>query len=87
MKQIISYTNEPAPKHKAVEDIKFYLGDQYDNAAMHMKAVTDTYDFHACCAMFLGIEGFPVKAWFDHFHGEGAWAEQEHTRRDTHGEE
>ena len=29
-----------------------------------------------------GIKGFPVKAWYEHYHGQGTWIEP--TRRTNH---
>lgn len=75
MKTTIDYSNDPAPMHKAVEDIKDYLGDAYDNAAEVVKRLESRELFSQVCG-FMGIEGLPVRAWYDHFHGEGAFAKE-----------
>ncbi len=72
MKVTIDYTNSPAKKFDAVEDIKNYLGPTYDMLAAIIKAEKNKGDFLLGCAI-LGIHGFPVEAWYDHFHGEGSW--------------
>lgn len=72
MHTTVDYGKSPAPSFDAVEDIKNYLGDRYDKMAEIMKSLHKS-DFEAGCEMFLGISGFPVQAWYDHFHGQGAW--------------
>jgi hypothetical protein len=73
MKTVIDYANNPAPNHAAVEDIKDYFGERYDKIAAELKQVTDTDQFMALCSRG-GVKGFPVRAWYDHFHGEGTFA-------------
>lgn len=72
MKTTIDYTNSPTKAFDAVEDIKEYLGDRYRTCADYMKTVTDVDTFMALCGI-AGIEGYPVRAWYDHFHGEGSF--------------
>jgi hypothetical protein len=70
---IKSYVNSPAPAFDAVEHVKEYLGDDYDRIARIMIRVKDQKNFAGTCAMLLGIEGFAVKAWYNHFFGGNAW--------------
>lgn len=72
MKTTIDYAKSPAPAFDAVEDIKDYLGDRYDKIAHEMGRIHDPELFGLFCD-FAGISGFPVGAWYDHFHGQGAW--------------
>lgn len=72
MKTEIDYSTSPAPAFDAVEDIKSYLGSRYDKIANEMKTVIDANLFAAYCGL-AGIEGFPIKAWYEHFQGQGAW--------------
>lgn len=67
------YSKSPAPAFDAVEDIRDYLGDQYAEKAAIVRQVTDAYQFTNLVGMFLGIEGRPVEAWYEHFHGQGTF--------------
>ena len=75
MKTTIDYAASEAPSFDAVEDVKDYLGSRYDAVASEMKRITDCEQFAMWCA-FAGIEGFPVRAWYEHFHGAGTWQDQ-----------
>lgn len=70
MKQTIDYTNlnEPAKRAKALDDIKFYLGDGYDRICRELKEVKHFESF-AFALSFAGIQGYPVKALYNHIHG------------------
>ena len=72
MKTTIDYSKSPAPAFDAVEDIKEYLGERYDQIAPLIKAETNRDNFAMACS-FAGIHGYPVKAWYEHFHGQGSW--------------
>jgi len=72
MKQVIDYSKSPAKAFDAVEDIRNYLGDRYDTIANHVKTIKSPRIFGFACS-FTGIEGYPVRAWYDHFHGQGAY--------------
>lgn len=73
MKTTVDYSDDPAAKHKAVEDIREYLGNKrYETVVPAMKSVSDPHQFQMFCSL-AGIHGFPVRAWYDHFHGEGAF--------------
>lgn len=69
----VDYTKSSAPNFDAVNDIMEWLGDKYATVAPEMAKVTDTDAFMFYCGL-AGIQGFPVRAWYDHFHGEGAFA-------------
>lgn len=68
----VDYKDRETPKFDAVEDIKQYLGKHYDACAEKMKEIDKIPVFYLACAI-MGIQGFPVEAWYDHFHGEGAY--------------
>lgn len=76
MKTTISYNQSPAPAFDAVQDIKEYLGERYDRVAPEIAKVKHCGQFALACSMG-GIEGFPVKAWYEHFHGQGSWKQEE----------
>jgi hypothetical protein len=70
------YSKSPAPAFDAVQDIKEYLGDHYDFIALDIRKVKDPRMFNLACTL-AGIEGYPVVAWYEHFHGQGTWVEPE----------
>ena len=73
----INYSNSPAPAFDAVEDIRQWLGPTYDKL---IEAGIGNETSHAKFALycsFAGIQGFPVKAWYESFHGEGTWKDPE----------
>lgn len=73
MKTMIDYANSPAPAFDAVEDIKEYFGVQWETISAEMSQIKDIDTFMAF-ANLAGIRGFPVRAWYDLYHGEGAFA-------------
>lgn len=73
MKTTIDYSNRPAAQFDAVEDIKEYLGaERFDKLSPEMAKVTDRDQFAMYCSL-AGISGFPVKAWYELYHGQGSW--------------
>jgi hypothetical protein len=74
MKTTKDYTNSPAKNFDAVNDIMDYLGKKKYNEVVKsgIGQITDPNHFSFLC-MIAGIEGFPVIAWYDHFHGQGAF--------------
>lgn len=76
MKTTISYKDSPAPNFDAVQDIMTYLGDRYDRVAPEISKITHCGQFAMACSLG-GIEGFPVKAWYEHFHGQGSWKQEQ----------
>lgn len=73
MKITIDYSGQsPEDKaKKALADIHGYLDERYAKAEEIVKTL-DVKSFGVACG-FLGIEGYPVSAWFDHFNGPGAY--------------
>jgi hypothetical protein len=67
-----SYANSPCPNTDAVEDIKSWLGDKWEIISSHMATLSNQNHF-AFAASFVGVQGFPVKAWYELYHGEGSW--------------
>lgn len=73
MKMNKDYSRSPAKNFDAVEDIKFWLGEKkYAEVSPQMAGVRDPKTFAFYCEM-AGIQGFPVQAWYDLHHGEGAY--------------
>lgn len=72
MHYTIDYSKSPAKAFDAVEDIKEYLSDRYDHMVELIRDVSDCERFAFYCSM-LGISGFPVKAWYEHFHGQNSF--------------
>ena len=72
MHTTINYGKSPAPNFDAVNDVKEWLGAKYDTIAPEMAKVTNCYHFTCYCEL-AGIKGFPIKAWYEHFHGQGSW--------------
>ncbi len=71
----INYSKSPAPSFDAVNDVKEWLGANYDAIAPEMSKITSCSQFAFLCGL-AGIQGFPVKAWYEHFHGQGSWKEE-----------
>lgn len=77
MHNTIDYGKSPAPAFDAVQDIIDYLGkDKYDKVAPEMAKLTNCGQFAMYCSL-AGIQGFPVKAWYEHFHGQGSWKQEQ----------
>lgn len=77
MHNTIDYSKSPAPAFDAVEDIKDWLSpERYDKLAPEMAKLTHCGNFAMYC-MLAGIQGFPVKAWYESFHGQGSWKPEE----------
>lgn len=72
MKTIVDYAKSPAPKADAVNDVKDYFGTKWNEISAHMRQIKDVEQFELW-ANFAGVEGFPVKAWYDLYWGEGAY--------------
>ena len=69
------YTNSPTKAFDAVEDIKDWFkhsGREWDVLSPNMAKVVDVEQF-VNWAGFAGIEGYPVEAWYDLYHGQGAY--------------
>jgi hypothetical protein len=59
--------SEDEKKEKAMNDIKFYLGSQFDKSNETLKQADSFDEFNFCCEM-IGITGYPVEAWFRELH-------------------
>lgn len=82
MKTTKDYSQSPAPAFDAVNDIMEYFGDKkYNEISPQMSLIKNCRQFQFYC-MAAGIKGFPVKAWYEHYHGQGTWIEP--TRRTNH---
>lgn len=84
MHVIRDYSKSEAPAFDAVNDVMDWFGDRYDAVASKMSKITDPDVFEFYCN-FAGIEGMPVRAWYDHFHGEGNF-EFRRAEKDAMGE-
>lgn len=77
MHTTVSYHNSPSPAFDAVQDIIDYLGKaKYAEVSPMMAEVTNCGQFAMFCSL-AGIQGFPVRAWYEHFHGQGSWKPEE----------
>ena len=76
MHTTIDYSKSPCPKTDAVNDVKEWLGDRWDKVSELMQTVTEPKQFQLY-ANFAGVKGFPVRAWYELYHGEGSWIEPE----------
>lgn len=73
MRTTKDYSKSPAKHFDAVEDIKKYLGvAKWNELYPEMAKVKNPKQFSFYC-MLAGIEGFPVEAWYDLYHGQGAF--------------
>jgi len=72
MKTTVDYSKSPSPQFDAVEDVKAYFGTKWPEVSELMAGVKSQADF-AMWAGFAGVEGLPVKAWYELYHGQGAW--------------
>ena len=77
MHSTIDYSKSPCAAFDAVEDIKQWLGpERYSKIAPEMAKLTHCGAFAMYCSL-AGIQGFPVKAWYEHFQGQGKWKPEE----------
>ncbi len=77
MKTTISYKDSPSPAFDAVQDIIDYLGtERYNKLSPAISLVTNCGQFAMYCSL-AGIHGFPVRAWYEHYHGQGSWKQEE----------
>lgn len=58
---------------RAIQDIKDYLGeDKFESTTEIMRREMIPYEqFTMAMAFMAGIEGYPVKAWYEHVYGPG----------------
>lgn len=55
-------------KAQAVEDCRFYLGDNWKKVTRTLKDITNPHGFQFGC-MMVGIQGYPVVALYEHLTG------------------
>ena len=73
----IDYSKSPAPTFDAVQDIIDYLGEKkYKEISPMISRITHCGQFAMYCSI-AGIHGFPVRAWYEHYHGRGSWKQEE----------
>lgn len=70
----VDYSNlndDPIAKHnKAIEDIKEYLGDdRFKTLTEKFKQMSPSLDQFELMVSFAGVQGYPVKAWFNYCYG------------------
>jgi len=73
MKTTIDYSNSPCKSADAFNDIITYLGEaRYNKISPTISQVKDCRKFEFYCNL-AGISGYPVLAWYEHYHGQGTW--------------
>ena len=73
MHTTINYSNSQTPSFDAIEDIKDWFGQKkWDELSPMMAKVIDQEQFELY-ANLGGVQGFPVKAWYELYHGQGSW--------------
>jgi hypothetical protein len=73
MSNTINYTNRTTPAFDAVVDIQEWMGkDRWNKISPEMAKVRNREQF-ALYASLAGVHGFPVKAWYELYHGQGSW--------------
>ncbi len=73
MKMTRDYSKSPSKNFDAVEDIKSWFGPQKWAQVSPMMAREKNPNAFSFYCMIAGIDGFPVQAWYDLYHGEGAF--------------
>jgi hypothetical protein len=68
--------NESEKRKKAMSDIRFWLGGDkgYRKVMKRLRDFKDCEQFEIAC-QFVGIQGFPVIAFYEHINGAGTWIE------------
>lgn len=72
MHTTVDYSKSPAPAFDAVNDVMNWFGDRWPSVTELMSRVKDPSDFRFYAA-FSGVQGAPVRYWYDHYHGQGAF--------------
>ena len=73
MHTTIDYSKSPCAAFDAVNDIKEWLGqERWDKVSPEMAKVKDQEHFMHYAGL-AGIQGFPVQAWYELYHGQGSW--------------
>lgn len=72
---IIDFSKSETPAFDAIEAIKDWLGPKWDKISPIMAQIEDQAYFDLA-AEFAGVRGFPVRAWYELYHGQGSWKEE-----------
>lgn len=72
----IDYSKSPAAAFDAIEDIKDWLGAERFSLLTKELAKYNCQTF-ANLVSISGIQGYPVKAWYELIHGQGSWRDWE----------
>lgn len=69
----IDYSKSPSKAFDAVEDIKEWLGaERWDVISPEMAKVKNCEAFEMYASL-AGVQGYPVVAWYELYHGQGSW--------------
>ena len=78
----ISYKDSPCPSVDAIDDIKEWLGQERWDKLYPLFAKIETQKAFELYASFVGVQGFPVIAWWELIHGQGSWKTEEENADD-----
>ena len=71
MPYTIEYANTENPEEKAIQDIRNYLGDKDFEGLSNIlrndlkNAISSIEEIRFTLAVFVGIQGYPVKVWIE----------------------
>lgn len=77
----IDYSKSPAPAFDAVQDVIKYFGPKWPEVTKLMAGIKDPVAFQNW-AGFAGVEGAPVRYWYEHYNGGDSWAKAWSAKRD-----
>lgn len=73
MHTTVDYSNSPSAAFDAIEDIKQWFGQaKWDEISPMFSKLKNVQRF-TFYAEFSGVQGFPVKAWYELYNGQGSW--------------
>jgi hypothetical protein len=68
------YSQSVSPRFDAVEDVKEFLGKDWDGVSADMAKVASPSRF-VFWAEVLGVrDSFAIQVWWELYHGQGSWA-------------
>lgn len=71
MSHTARYSGPPTDKEStAMDDIKFWLGDKFEEKEAFLKAEPMSGDLFTLCCGFLGVQGYPVGVWYKRLYGK-----------------
>ena len=76
MSYTIDFSKSPCPAADAVQAVKDWLGPETWDKISPMMAKIDDPETFIFAANFAGVRGYPVKAWYELYHGQGSWKEE-----------